>query len=424
MNPLTVYAGDWVLPIVGPPIRDGLVVVDQGLIVWVGARRELPSRFQGGRLRASPRSLILPGWVNAHCHLQLTAAVGQLSGRGDDFTAWVRDLLRLTASWPPELLQRSIIAGLDLLGKGGTTTVAHLATLPEPDSFLDHPLRTVLFHEVIGFPAARSESLAAAAEDWLTGAGAVIQASGSTRHTLGLAPHAVYSVSPALIRSLGRMAVRHGVAASIHLAETTDEERFLQSGDGPFRDLLVERGAWDSSWRPPGDSPARYLKDLGFLQQLGVGAVAHANYLSDADVHLLRESGATVVWCPGSHRWFGHRNHPIPRLLAAGVPLALGTDSLASNRGLDMLREVRLAAESFPDVPREVWLEAATLGGARSLGLADRVGGLTPGLRADLQILECEADGTEAIRDPLRPLFEGRPRVESVLVDGERLRIR
>jgi cytosine/adenosine deaminase-related metal-dependent hydrolase len=416
---LNLYAAEWVLPVAAPPVRDGVVAVEGSRIAWVGPRRELPSRFLQARLRAFPRSLLLPGWVNAHSHLNLTAALGLVPGTADRFADWVRGVIRLQEAWPPQIVRRSIVAGLDLLGSTGTTTVAHVSTLPPLEPFLEHPMRSVVFHEPIGFRPDRAPALAAQAEEWLDAASALITDSGSGRVTLGLAPHAPYSVSPELFRAVGELARARGVPHSVHVAETRAEIELLRSGGGQLRELLEERGAWDPGWAPPGVSPARYLSDLGVLDDPGLAV--HCNYLSDEDVALLRRGRITPVWCPGSHHFFGHRDHPAPRLLEAGLPVALGTDSLASNAGLNMLREVRLAAAAFPEVDRSAWVEGATRHAAEALGLGGLAGTLAPGKAADLQVLEGVPDETT---DPLAALFHADLRVRLVLVDGVEMKIR
>jgi 5-methylthioadenosine/S-adenosylhomocysteine deaminase len=426
-----LFSGDWVLPVAAPPIRDGVVAVEGTRIAWVGERRELPSRFLGAQFRAFPRSVILPGWVNAHCHLNLTAALGVIPGDADHFTAWLRAVIHFQQALPPPLLRQSITAGMDLLASSGTTTVAHLTTLPDLEPFLVHPMRSVVFHEAIGFPAVRAGELLEQAEDWLDGASAILDDAETSRISLGLAPHAPYSTSPALIVALRDLATERGLPLSIHLAETRSETEFLRSGAGEFRGLLEERHAWDPAWAPPELTPIRYVARLGLLSR--TGAAVHCNYLSDEDVELLARAQLRPVWCPGSHRYFGHRQHPAARLLAADAELALGTDSMASNRGLDMLREVRLAAEALPDVPQEAWLRAATLGGAEALGLGAVTGSLEAGKAADLQVVtvlngssgdEAERQGTETITDPLSALVDGTVRVRMVLVDGAEMKVR
>ncbi|MFN3652089.1 MAG: amidohydrolase family protein [Armatimonadota bacterium] len=414
-----LFAAEWVLPITAAPVRDGVVAVEGTRIAWVGPRRELPSRFLKARLRTFPRSLILPGWVNAHCHLNLTGALGLIPGTADRFADWVRRVIRFRESLPPALVRQSLVAGMDLLAHSGTTTVAHVDMLPELEPFLAHPMRSIVFHEAIGFPAARAEGLLRQAGEWLDQGEEAIRAAGTGRVTLGLAPHAPYTASAPLMQGLAALARERRVPLSVHLSETRAELELLRSGAGQLRELLEERNAWDPDWTPPGVSPVRYLADLGVLEARGLAV--HCNYLTDEDLSLLRGGGLRPTWCPGSFQFFGHRDHPAGRLVRAGVPLALGTDSLASNAGLTMLREVRLAAEAHPELPRETWLHAATLGAAEGLGLGAVTGSLEPGKAADIQVLQGVPDETT---DPLSPLFRETLRVRSVLVDGAEMKFR
>lgn len=419
MSKPLLLAAEWIVPVSAPPVRDGVVVVEEGAIAWLGPRRELPSRYLQVLPRVFPRSVLLPGWVNAHSHLNLTGALGMLPGTAERFADWVRGVIRLQQAWPPELVPRAVLAGLDLLATSGTTTVAHVTTLPDLDPFLTHPIRSVIFHEPIGFRAEKAPELLRQAEEWLDGAEAVIADAGNRRMTLGLAPHSPYSVSPQLIRGAARLAEMRGLPLSIHVAETLAEAEFVRTGGGQLRELLDERGVWEPAWTPPGVSPVRYLADLGVLER--AGAAVHANYLSDEDIRLLAQGRLVPTWCPGSHQFFGHRDHPAARLLAARVPVALGTDSLASNTALNMLHEVRLAAAARPEVSRETWVRAATLTAAEALGLGAVTGSLEAGKAADLQVLE---GLPESATDPLLPLFEEKLRVRLVLVDGVEVRIK
>jgi cytosine/adenosine deaminase-related metal-dependent hydrolase len=346
-----------------------------------------------------------------------------------------------------------------------------MARAPAVDAFLASPLRASLFLEAIAFPAARAADALDAVCAWLDAfeerairdAGYEVRDTGyemrdagyegtpgpqtapqvaspapriahrasrnphrasrisypASRITVGLAPHAPYTVSAPLARGLARLARERRLPIAIHLAETQAEREFLATGGGGFESLLRERGAWDEGWRPLGVSPVRWASDLGLLEL--PGAAVHLNYLSDEDVSLLKAGKLVPVWCPGSHRWFGHRDHPAERLIAAGVPVALGTDSLASNTSLDMLAEMRMAAEAFPGVPAETWLHAATQTAADAIGLGGEVGSLTPGKAADLIALRSE---TEALRDPLRTLIEAPLELRMAMVAGQEISIR
>jgi cytosine/adenosine deaminase-related metal-dependent hydrolase len=413
-----VLAAPWVLPVEGPPVRDGAVVAEAGRIRWVGPRRELPEAWSAARVRAFPRSLLLPGFVNAHCHLHLTAMRGRLRGSAAQFTAWLRALISEQSAWPPELFARSTAAGLAALAARGVTLVADMARDPSLEAFAAGPLRARVLLEVIAFPADRAESALDAARRRLDAFDARVPAAARARLAPGLAPHAPYTVSPALLRGLVVLARERRLPVAMHLAETEEERRFLAAGGGEFPGLLRERGAWDPAWRPPGVSPVELAADAGLLEL--PGAAVHLNYLSDRDIELLRGAQVVPVWCPGSHHWFGHPEHPAGRLLEAGIPVALGTDSLASNTALDVLAELRRAARSFPGVPPATWLRAATVWAARAAACEAETGSLAPGKSADLLVLESPAG---AVADPYVALLEGDLAVRAAFVEGREVRV-
>lgn len=407
-----VLAVGWVLPVAAPPVPEAAVAIAQGRIAWIGPAAALPARFQPAPRRSFPRALLIPGLVNAHCHVQLTALRGRLQA-GTPFVPWVRELLAEWGGWSSKTEQRSTEAGLARMLRAGITTVAQVSPDPPIAPFVASPLRAVLFHEVLGFPARWAEARLAAAEAWLARMETVTAT--TPRIRAGIAAHAPYSVSAPLLRGLAALAQSRGIPFSIHLAETEEEARFLREGGGELAQLLRERGAADPTWQPPGVGPVAYADALGLLR--GRGLAVHLNYLEPGDLARLRQ-GITACWCPGAHRWFGHPPHPAQELLAAGVPLALGTDSLASNDDLDLLREMRLAAAAFPAVDPAQWLRAATLAGAAALGLDREIGSLEPGKWADLTLVE-PPDGET--KDPHRALLAEGVRVRGVWIAGQQV---
>jgi cytosine/adenosine deaminase-related metal-dependent hydrolase len=403
-------AAAWVLPVDRPPVRDGVVVVQGGRIAWIGPRPALPAHFRAAPARAYPRALLLPGLVDPHTHLALTAIGRGLPGRAAAFTDWLRAVISEQRGWQPGVPAAAAAAGIRCLLQNGVTTVGDMGREPPIEVFAGQPARAVLFREVIAFPAARAPEAAAAAHAWLDD----FPVERPTRLRPGLAPHAPYSVSAPLMTQLAALAREYRAPLAVHLAETRAEQEFLLHGGGPFEALLRDRGAWDDAWRPPGVSPVQLAADTGLLEL--PGAAVHLNYLAEADIGLLRAGRLVPVWCPGSHRWFGHEAHPAQRLLAAGIPVALATDSLASNTTLDMLAEARLAAAACPAVPPETWLRAVTLTAARAVDLDDVLGSLTPGKVADLIALE-PAAGPAA--DPLQALLAAELRLRLVMIAGE-----
>jgi cytosine/adenosine deaminase-related metal-dependent hydrolase len=242
----------------------------------------------------------------------------------------------------------------------------------------------------------------------------VAEAGAAGRVFPGIAPQALYSVSEDLLRRVVEFADRSKLPRSLHLAECEAESAFLREGSGEFVPFLAERGVWDPSWRPAGVSPVVYADRLGLLRPRTL--LIHANYLSESDIRRLAAGSATVVYCPGTHRFFGHRAHPVDRLLRAGVAITLGTESLAANDRLDLLHEAGLAAAMFPAVEPEEWVRAITLTPAHSLGLGAQCGSLTLGKVADFAVAELEDPRT---KNPCAALVRGEARVSMTVIAGE-----
>ncbi len=358
------------LPMDGEVVENGELLIGQGVIQEI---RPTQSPSSGACLDLSDH-LILPGFVNAHCHLALSALQGKIPKR-EKFTDWVRALLKENFQISRNDRVLALHAGAKEMLKSGVTTLAD--TLSEVELLTEYqglPFRQIVFLEVLGFKSSRvKESL-----DPVTSVFALQNIKGPLLQ-LGLAPHAPYSVSPALFKELKKFSERINCLTSCHLAEFPEEVRFLKEGGGEMQEFLEEREVFDSDWHPPGKSPVRTLDEIGVLGSL---IAVHLNHIDD-DLELLQSKNVRAVFCPASTRWFDRTLiMPVRELLDRGVAVGLGTDSLASNDSLNFLRELRTADEILDDVSRPEILKMATLGGATVLDLP--VGGLAPGKAADL----------------------------------------
>jgi cytosine/adenosine deaminase-related metal-dependent hydrolase len=260
------------------------------------------------------------------------------------------------------------------------------------------PVRSVVFYELLGLPAERARR---AWFDFLHWSGAH-PATATCRP--GVSPHAPYSVRASLIRA----AAYTGMPVAIHLAETAAELELLEHHRGPFVAFLEELGVWD----PTGlaKSPEEVLRQSRRASSV---AFAHGNFLRP-DAWFPR--GGSVVYCPRTHAYFGHPPHPFRQLLARGVRVALGTDSLASNPDLDVLAEARFLHRVYPDIPGAQLVRMAALAGAEALGWDDEVGSLTPGKSADLVGVGLPP---EESADPHRLVLAGDLPVRRVLCRGQ-----
>jgi cytosine/adenosine deaminase-related metal-dependent hydrolase len=207
--------------------------------------------------------------------------------------------------------------------------------------------------------------------------------------------------------------MRMGTPLCIHLAETNDEEAFTRKGEGRFVEFLQEVGIWDEDIPAAHCSPVELCRSAGILGPKTL--IAHGNYVSDTDVRIIAESGASVAYCPRTHHAFGHPPHPFRDLLRAGVNVCIGTDSLASNPSLSILDELRFLRRLHSDFAAQDLMRMGTLRGAAALGFEDEVGSLTVGKAADLVVIPLEASPSGA---DWKSVFESTQTPIAVYVDG------
>lgn len=353
----------------------------------------------------------MPALVNAHTHLELSWLGGRIPP-ATDFMTWVAALMatRRSLEQPGDPATAApMAAAIASMRATGTVAVGDISNaLVSPAALAASGMSAVVFHELLGFRTTEGRAAVEMARARHAGL-----ATDTVRLTL--APHAPFSVSPELFTSI-RDAVADAPAprTSVHVGESPEEVRLLVDGDGPWRTRLVELDAWRDDWRAPGCRPGDYLCDLGVI---GPGTLAvHGVQLSDAELVRLAELGATLVTCPRSNRWVGVGDPPLARFLAAGVRLAVGTDSLASVPDLNVFSELAELRRLAPDVASRRLLAAATIGGAEALGLCEEFGSLEPGKRGAMLAVRV-APGAA---DPEEALVAGvsAPDIEWVTADG------
>jgi cytosine/adenosine deaminase-related metal-dependent hydrolase len=373
-------------------LRDGAVVVDDmGTVVDVGPAAAVLPRHAGAPVERV-RGVLLPGLVNAHTHLELSALRGHAPG-GAGFVPWVEQLIGVRAELRPEEDTEAIARAVDELEAYGTVAVGEVTnSLAAVRALARRGFVGCIFHEVFGVERGglerRVADLARSVEETVGAWPTADLAYAPTAHTL-------YTTHPEIVRRLFREAREHGLRASVHLSEHPAERRFLVHGDGPIADwyesrLKLRRDLLE--W--PGTSPIAFADELGAL-----GPHVLAVHLTDArpdELDLVARRGSPVVLCPRSNLFIETRLPPLLAIRAAGLSPALGTDSLASNASLDVLAEARALADRFPTVPARDLLRMATWDGARALGRSD-VGRVASGARPGLFAIEGDpGDAPEA----------------------------
>jgi aminodeoxyfutalosine deaminase len=401
-----------VLPISRPPIDDGAVLIAGNRITQVGPWKDF-SAGPADNLIDLGETILMPGLINAHCHLDYTGMAGLMPPQ-KKFTDWIRLMLAAKAEWNYSEFAESWIRGAHMLLRTGVTTVVDFETVPEllPDVWSATPLRVISLLEMTGVKSRRDPR-------------AILQDNIDHIRTLpggrcrpGLAPHAPYSTAPELLRLTAETARRRRWPLSIHVAESAQEFEMFMHGRGAMFDWL-QRNQRDMSDCGLG-SPIKHLDRSGAL---GENCLAvHVNYLAEGDARLLARRKTSVVHCPRSHIYFSHDEFPLNRFARARVNLCLGTDSLATvykrprqTVELSLFAEMQAFASNHPALSPETILKMATINGARALGMAGQTGEISDKALADLISLPFNgrfADATEAALN-----YPGH--VAASLIDGE-----
>lgn len=381
---MKAFQAAWVCPIERPPIRNGIVEVEDGVIVGIrqpatGNRESTDgSRFPDPGSRHLGDVALLPGLINAHTHLELSWLRGRVPP-ANRFTDWVKTLVAIRRGTEqlvtPEVLG-PIHDAIREVHESGTVAVGDITnSLAVVEPMKSAGLTGVVFHELLGFKE-RDGAIIEASRD---------KRAAAARHgiRISLAPHAPYSTSVELFG-----AIRRAVNASdcpimsVHLGESPEELELLEKGSGPWRGMLETIGVWRDDWAIPACGPVQFLERHGVIDAKTL--VVHGVQCDDHALERLRALGATLVTCPRSNQWVGVGYPPIDRFYRSGVAVAVGTDSLASVDDLNLFSELKTMRWLAPGVAARQLLESATLVGARALGMDDELGSITPGKRAAL----------------------------------------
>lgn len=404
------YLARWVIPIAEPPIRDGVVAVEGTTIAFVGSAKDGPR----GDAQDLGDVILMPGLINAHCHLELTAMRGFLEDI--DFRRWI---LRLTNARRSVLdrdalldsarfgIEEGLLAGITCFADTGDSAVAMHA-------MREANVRGINYQEVFGPDPKQCDESIAGLREKVAG----LRYLETPLVRLGVSPHAPYTVSDDLFRATADLAREQHLPMAIHIAESELEQRMVVHADGSFAEGLRRRGI-DVAVR--GTSPIDLLARLGVLDVKPL--LIHCVRANADDIAQIAASGSSVAHCPASNAKLGHGLAPLDELLAAAVPVGLGSDSMASNNRMDILEEARLALlsqrarlGSVETPSAQDVLELATIGGAMAIGIDRQVGSLEEGKQADLAAFALDPVGP--MQDPVTAavfsITAGRTRFVSV----------
>ena len=398
---MKILSANYVLPISSEPIEDGAVAIEKDKIVEVGKRADILKAFPDAELESFGGAAILPGFVNAHSHLEITAMRGFLDGFDADFVAWLLALTKIRAEHlSDDDVKIAAVFGALEGARAGVTCFGDIGRFGKAglEALKTNGLRGVLFQETEFSPddATAEEDFARLLEKFLE-----LKEDETELVRVGLSPHSPYTVSAKLFGKITNFALEENVKITIHAAESDDESIFLKTGDGVFAELYKK---YDCEWNAPLCSPVEYLAKLGALAAKPL--LAHCIKVSESDIDLIAETGAKIAHCPKSNAKFGHGVAPLERFLDKNIATGLGSDSVASNNTCDILEEARFATllartryEKQRFLSAEEIIETATLGGARALGLETEIGSLRPGKQADIIAVSLENAAQMPVHD-------------------------
>lgn len=407
-----IFRARWIYPVSTPPIENGYLEVAEGKIISIGPWDE----FAGERKAAWDLGevVVLPGLINAHCHLDYTDVAGSIPPTRS-FPDWVKTMLSFKAHWIYAEYAQSWLNGAKMCLEAGMTTVVDIEAVPEllPEVWEATPLRIVSLFEMTGVQSGRP-----AAEIVTETLRRVDDLCGHGRCWSGLSPHAPYSTRPDLLRLASAAAAERGLTISTHLGESLEEFEMFASARGRFYDWIAsQRNVADCGFGSPVQHAARNgLLGRNFL-------AVHGNYLASGDAELLAQSGSHVVHCPKSHDYFEHARFPYEELARAGVKICLGTDSLATARRfrgqpprLNLWDEMESFARTYPEVSPVEILRMTTVHPAEALRVSGWLGSLMPEAAADFITLQVVGSKDET---RVAERIFAQPKVRSVFIAGE-----
>jgi cytosine/adenosine deaminase-related metal-dependent hydrolase len=398
---MRIFTAKYLLPIKSDPIENGAVAVEGATIEDTGLLSDLTKKYPEADVDDVGNAAILPGFVNCHSHLEVTALRGALDSVENDFYTWLIILTKLRGEiLNDDEIEVAAIAGAVEGLRAGVTCFGDIGRFGRAgfNALKTAGLRGVLFQETdfsadsrtaeVDFEKLRSkfENLAAEATD-------LVQ--------VGISPHAPYTVSRKLFEHIARFAIDQKIKTSIHAAESQEEDDLLRNGSGFFTTVYEKFGV---EWMSPRCSSIEYLEQTGILETRPL--LAHCINVTDQDIEIIRKSGSSIAHCPKSNAKFGHGYAPFEKFLDSNIAVGLGSDSVASNNTCDILEEARFAAFAARNrsdrsgfISAKDVLKASTIGGATALGLNEKIGSLEKGKQADLVVIRLDRLAQQPVTD-------------------------
>lgn len=410
-SPACLYTADYLLADSRTLLPRGAFLVEKGRVIQVGSREDFPEN-PDYPVQDFPGGLLFPGLVDAHVHLEYGPLDGQLPR--EPFAPWLEKVIAAKKQMDGADVEDGIRKGIEQSLSQGVTTLGEVASLDRSQPFLKASgLRYVCFLEIISLvgPSETGKFLESLERR-------IIASPLSPNGRLGLSPHSPCTVSLPLMQELTQN--YRDAPFAIHLAESEAERDLLEHRSGPLQQLFEGMGFFD---RKAGRNPDLLGRGFGdFLKGRKGACLIHGNALQAKEITALAQAGHCLTLCPGTRAFHGQDNTVPVMARNAGLPLALGTDSLASNDTLSLWTEMARFRKAFPAFSPSEIFAMATKGGAAALGLAEETGALTSGAWADFCLTPLEPEeGALNLPGLLEKWMEEAPQVQAVWVGGKEM---
>ncbi len=414
MSEEIIYSASWLINPDAPPIAGGALLVRKGIIVDTGPLAALRRAYSAPVLEF-PDCVILPGFVNAHTHLELTHFPSWRLRSSIDyaprrFVDWIMQLIKIARSLTPGEYPPSVKEGVRMCLESGTTAIGEIVTNPEmAEYYYKSPLAGRLYFELLGQEPGHFMGRLAAAT-------AAARQGGEQALSAGLSPHSPYTIAQQHLPVIRDAALSHALPLAVHLSESSSEVDFIFDGSGTLASDFYPFVGWERFLGQSARCSSTELLDRNGLLTPRTLAV-HCVHVSAADAHIIKKRGSHIALCPRSNELLDVGRAPVALFKKLDIPLAIGTDSLASNNSLSMWDELRFALKAFPDdLSEKDVFRMGTICGAAALGISSICGSLEVGKRADFQVVSARSASNSGVEE--RVVRDGK--IEEVFVGGVR----
>jgi aminodeoxyfutalosine deaminase len=416
---MEILTAAYLLPITGDPIADGAIVIDEDHIVDFGTKKDILSRYCSMKITDYPDTVIMPGLVNAHTHLD-RSSLPPLKPEAS-YIPWLANWIKERPQTSAVNRRESILSGLDEALKSGTTCLGDVGNHTGTLETLSHTkMRLRVFPEVIGSThedvSHQFDSTLQVVDD--------IHLKNAKNLNAGIAPYSPYTLSKEMLGILSQHAASHKIPLKIHISESFTEMEFFFEAKGEIADILFPAIGWDDAEIPVyRNTPLQFLNKINLLKHAPI--LIGCLHFSSQDLELVKQTASKIAYCPRNNENFTLGIAPLKKWMEAGIPVGLGTEGRDTGSSLSLWDEMRSALQIHSRnggavTPEEV-LKLATLGSARVLGMERDIGSLEKGKKADFIVVHL-TEKTDAGHLYPSLIQDTTPdKVEHVFIDGHRV---